>query len=71
MRKNKFRLGRNITKLRKQIGLSQTEFGKRLNINQTYVSQIESGNIAPSYYKLIFIIQTLNTTFKILTKGDL
>ena len=38
-----------IRELREQLGISQREFGKRIGKTGSYISQVESGKIVPSF----------------------
>ena len=42
------RLGSNIKRLRRSVGLSQEEFAHRADVHRTYVSDIELGKRNPT-----------------------
>jgi len=43
------KLGKNIKKYRKQLGLSQEELADRMNISRSYLSKIEAPNCEKSF----------------------
>ena len=55
-----------MKKIRKQIGLTQTEFAKRANISQSMVAKIESGNLDPTYT----YVKKIEETISLLTKRE-
>jgi len=59
-------LGNNIKRIRKQKGLTQTEFASLCNITQTYLSQIESNLKEPNLSILQNISNNLNVPLPIL-----
>ena len=50
-----------IKSLRKTLGLSQREFGKKIGISDTAVSKLESGERNPSEQTLLSICREFNT----------
>ena len=50
----------NITDLRKEIGVTQIEFAKRIKRSQAWVASIESGRILPSRDMAAKIIEMAN-----------
>jgi transcriptional regulator with XRE-family HTH domain len=42
-------LGTAIREAREHAGLTQTELGKRANINTTWISHLESGRVNPAW----------------------
>lgn len=42
--------------IRKRLGLSQTEFAKRLNVRQNMISQYECGRVRPSLKQIIKLL---------------
>ncbi len=64
-----------LLELRKKTQLTQTEVANRINISQTYLSQIEGGSKEPSMEILKRISETYNVPipilyFKMLTIDD-
>lgn len=59
-------IGPTIRKLRKQKGLSQTEFGTLTGITQTTLSQIENGQTTPHKATLSKICEVLNVPEQLL-----
>ena len=49
-----------IKKIRKNLGLTQTELAKRANVSQSIIAKIESGKIDPTFTKTKKIFETLN-----------
>jgi len=49
-----------IKKIRKILGLTQSELAKRADISQSLITKIESGKIDPTYTKTKRIFETLN-----------
>jgi ribosome-binding protein aMBF1 (putative translation factor) len=52
-------LGKRVTTLRKQIGISQEELAFRAEIDRTYISQIERGVCNPSLLVLCKVSSVL------------
>ncbi len=63
------RLGREISKLRKAAGLSQTDLGKRIGCDQTYISKIERGSQHISINVLCNIAAELGASVEIVKHG--
>ena len=49
-----------IKKIRKTLGLTQTDLAKRANVSQSIIAKIESGKIDPTFTKTKKIFETLN-----------
>ena len=49
-----------IKKIRKNLGLTQSELAKRANVSQSIIAKIESGKIDPTFTKTKKIFETLN-----------
>lgn len=49
-----------IKKIRKKLGLTQTELANRANVSQSLIAKIESGNIDPTYTKTRKIFAALS-----------
>lgn len=54
-------VGRAISKLRKNLRLSQEELADRAGVHRTYVSQLERGIKSPTLVVLIKIARALDT----------
>lgn len=72
MDKNKIKnyITSNLKYVRKKLGLSQNQFGKLLNVNQTTIARWEDENRKPSIDKSIEISTILNISLDILTGID-
>jgi len=55
-----------LKKIRKQIGLTQTEFAKKANISQSMVAKIESGKLDPTYS----YVKRIEETIQFITKRE-
>ncbi|MFH0867743.1 MAG: CBS domain-containing protein [Candidatus Woesearchaeota archaeon] len=49
-----------IKKIRKSLGLTQTDLSKRANVSQSLIAKIESGKIDPTFTKTKKIFETLS-----------
>ena len=49
-----------IKKIRKNLGLTQTDLSKRANVSQSLIAKIEAGKIDPTFTKTKKIFETLN-----------
>jgi predicted transcriptional regulator len=49
-----------IKKIRKSLGLTQTDLSKRSNVSQSLIAKIEAGKIDPTFTKTKKIFETLN-----------
>lgn len=54
-------IGKAISKLRLEAGLSQEELAERAGIHRTYVSQLERGIKSPTLAVLIKVAKALDT----------
>ena len=61
-------IGRNIARLRNQLGISQTELAERLGLYQKAVSRWENQEQVPDGYDLISLATALGCTVDDLTK---
>jgi XRE family transcriptional regulator, regulator of sulfur utilization len=59
-------LGKSIQDIRKQKGLTQTEFAKKSGITQTYLSQIENNHKEPNLSILKSISEILEVPLPII-----
>ena len=64
-------LSSNITKLRKQHGLTQIEFAKKLHVTQSAVSHWESGRSMPDTTQLVNIAELFGMTVDALTGKEI
>lgn len=58
-------IGAKISNTRATIGMSQTELGTLANINQTTISQIETGKRLPNIASLLSIASVLGKDLQI------
>ncbi len=63
------RLGRRISLLREQRGLSQTQMAYMANIGRAHLSQIENGAVAARIDTLYALAQSLEMTLEELFRG--
>jgi len=56
----KLPIGEKLRTIRKAQKLTQTEFGKKIGLQQSYVADLERGRNKPSYDTLIKIMQTFH-----------
>lgn len=54
----------NLKKVRKQLGLTQTEFSKEAGVSQSLIAKTESGKIDPTYSKVQKIFEALDRLSK-------
>lgn len=59
-------VGINIRRLRKDHNYSLREFGQKIGVSASFLSQVELGKISPSLSKLKDIADALNTTIGLL-----
>ncbi len=62
-------IGQRIKQIRTELGLSQKEFGERIGIADSYVSEIESGKKYPSQLLLLAIEYCYGTQVEWLQTG--
>ena len=62
-----------LKKIRKTLGLNQTDFAKHLGITQTAYSMIENGNrpLSDKYIKVICSIFNVSETYFLTGEGDM
>jgi len=63
-------LGKTITRLRKQQGLTQTEFALKMEVNQSLVTRWERNIVQPRAKTLEKMAQVLGITVQELLAGD-
>jgi DNA-binding XRE family transcriptional regulator len=63
------RLGKNIARLRRAMGISQDALAERLNITTRHMQKLEAGEHAPSLPLLVTIHKTLKTGWEDLFAG--
>ncbi|MFH1064495.1 MAG: CBS domain-containing protein [Candidatus Woesearchaeota archaeon] len=54
----------NIKNIRKQLGLTQTEFAKASGVSQSLIAKVEAGKIDPAYSKVMQIFESLDRISK-------
>ncbi len=59
-------VGTNIRRLRKEQNYSLRDFGEKVGVSASFISQVEMGKISPSLSKLKDIADGLNTTIGLL-----
>jgi transcriptional regulator with XRE-family HTH domain len=59
-------VGANIRRIRKEQSYSIRDFGKKVGVSASFISQVEIGKISPSLSKLKDIADALNTTVGLL-----
>lgn len=67
---NYYEIGQRIRRIRKKYGLSQEELAERINISNTHMSHIETGNTKLSLPVLVHIAQALNVRTDELLRDD-
>jgi len=65
-----FNIAKQITKIRKELGLTQVQFSKIIGIEQPYLSKIESGKNVPTVETLIEIFSKLGYLMNIELKKE-
>jgi len=65
-----FNIAKEITKIRKDLGLTQVQFSKIIGIEQPYLSKIESGKNVPTVETLIEIFSKLGYIMNIELKKE-
>lgn len=58
-----------ILKIRKEAGLNQEDFAKKINLTKNYISLIETGNRVPSERTISDICREFNVRYEWLTDG--
>ncbi len=58
------KLGKNVTRLREEAGISQTELALRCDKDRQNLNRLEKGRINPSAYYLLEIANELNVPLK-------
>ncbi len=53
--------GKRLKEIRKENGLSQSELAERLNVDEKYVSRLETGSSTPSFSMLVKLSKALNS----------
>ncbi|MBU2561885.1 MAG: CBS domain-containing protein [Nanoarchaeota archaeon] len=54
----------NLKQIRKQLGMTQTEFAREAGVSQSLIAKIEAGNIDPTYSKVQQIFEALDRLSK-------
>lgn len=63
-------IGENIKKIRKENGLTQAEFSKKIGISRTYLSDLENNRKSPSVETLDKMAEKLGVSTTYLLNGD-
>ncbi len=65
-------LGQRVRKIRRELGFSQQNFAKKLNISGSFLSEIEAGKVKPSYDFIMSISKEcrVNLYFLLYGKGN-
>jgi len=64
------RLGKNISEVRKELGISQQQLGSSIGKNQQSIQRLEAGRINPSYIYLLEIANGLKIPISKLIPAD-
>jgi len=66
-------VGSRIRNIRKSLSLNQKEFGKRLNISDASLSEIETGKFKPGFDVLMNLVKEFNANlyYVFLGKGEM
>ena len=62
-------LGTTIRRVRKRLGLSQSELGQRVGLRQETISLIETGNPATRLDTLLAVLAALDLEFRIAVRS--
>lgn len=62
-------MNKRTKELRRQLGLSQEEFGKRIGIGKSAVSKLENGENEPSEQTILSICREFRVNYFWLTEG--
>ena len=65
------RIGKNINSFRRKAGLTQAELGEKVELTNTHISHLETGDGTMSLDSLIEIASALNTTPDYLLLGNI
>lgn len=65
-----FYMGQVIREARKEEKMSQTELGKRIGANKSYISRIENGLIDPTISTIYSIINALGLRIEIVKPAE-
>jgi len=57
----KYKFGRELKRLRKLRGYTQTQLGERVGLSRKYLSEIENGKANISIDTLMLLLETLNS----------
>lgn len=63
-------VGRNVKRLRLELGLTQEQLAERSGFDQRYISQLEGGRRNPTVVSLFELAQALGSTPVILISPD-
>lgn len=65
------KFGEKIIKLRKEKGLSQEEFGNKINVSRQAVSKWENGEVKPDTDKIQEIVKKFNVSYEYLLNDEI
>ena len=68
MAENEKFFGKRLKEIRKENGLSQAELAEKLNVDEKYISRLETGSSTPSFSMLNKLSSALNTDVESLFK---
>ncbi|ESX23425.1 helix-turn-helix transcriptional regulator [Mesorhizobium sp. LSJC264A00] len=63
-------VGRNFSRIRGAVGLTQEAVAERANLSQQYISEIENGKRKPTVATLLALAQALGVSHVELVKPD-
>lgn len=68
MKEYSIKLGENLKKIRIMKGITQTEIAKKLDVNRSFVSNIENGKTNPTLSTITNLAEALGVTVNELLK---
>ncbi|HPF82573.1 MAG TPA: helix-turn-helix domain-containing protein [Bacilli bacterium] len=67
---NQEKIGKFISKLRKEKNMTQEQLAEKLNVSNKSVSRWENGKTLPDYSIMIYLCETLDVSLNELIKGN-
>jgi transcriptional regulator with XRE-family HTH domain len=64
-----FRLAAQVLRLRREVGLTQQQLAKRVGVNQSEISKIERGAMAPGFRMLTRLADGLNADVDLVARA--
>jgi transcriptional regulator with XRE-family HTH domain len=61
-------LGRRLRYLRAQIGLTQSELGRKASMDRAYISRLERGRVLPRYSALVRLANSLGVSVAVIVE---